>query len=327
MLSEKMMSELQQLSLPNTEQTAPIFTVFTPTYNRAKTLHRVYDSLCAQTFQRFEWLIIDDGSTDNTRELVEQWQQVANFSIRYYYQTNQHKKVAHNTGIMQAHGELFLTLDSDDSCKPYALEHFWQHWQAIPVSERENFSAVTVLCEKLSGEVVGKYFPADFNGGWIDSDSIEMSYRYGVRGEKWGFQRTDVLRDHPFLHTNVAGLIPENVVWDKISERYKTRFVNEALRIYHDGEDQVIRAKPQQHALGHAIACKSMLEHGAKYFRHAPLKLLDIAVSFVRFNAHAKQQTLNESCQVTGLVPRLLVWSALPLGYARFWLDQYKVSG
>ena len=304
-----------------------IFTIFTPTYNRAKTLHRVYHSLCQQTFRDFEWLVVDDGSTDNTRELIAQWQIQADFPIRYYYQQNQHKKVAHNTGIHLARGELFLTLDSDDSCKAHALECFWQHWQAIPANQRQYFSAVTALCEKESGEIVGKPFPAELNGGWIDSDSIEMAYRYGMKGEKWGFQRTDVLRQYPFTQTDIAGLIPENVVWEKIAEHYKTRFVNEALRVYHDGDDQVIRAKPQQNALGHAIACKSMLEHGARYFHYTPLRLLDIAISFVRFNAHARQQQKTQPCRIEGFIPRLLVWSMLPLGYARYWFDQYKVSG
>ncbi|QLQ32101.1 MAG: glycosyltransferase family 2 protein [Candidatus Thiothrix singaporensis] len=303
------------------------FTVFTPTYNRAETLHRVYDSLCAQTFRDFEWLVVDDGSTDNTRERVEDWQAQAAFPIRYLYQQNAHKKVAHNLGINAAQGELFLTLDSDDACKPQALERLLFHWRAIPDSQRNGFSAVTVLCEKESGEIVGSLFPAKPDGGWIDSDSVEMSYRYKVRGEKWGFQRTDVLRQFPFEHADVTGLIPENVVWERISERYKTRFVNEALRIYHDGEDQVTRARPDQHALGHAIACKSMLEHGARYFLYAPLRLLDVAMSFVRFKHHAQQRQPDVTLSAEGLLPRLLVLGMTPFGYARFCLDRRRLVG
>lgn len=301
------------------------FTVFTPTYNRAKTLHRVYDSLCAQTFRDFEWLIVDDGSTDNTREQVESWQRHALFPIRYIYQQNAHKKVAHNLGIREAQGELCLTLDSDDACKPQALERLLFHWNSIPKASRAGFSAVTVLCEKESGELVGTRFPADPAGGWLDSDSVEMNYRYKVRGEKWGFQRTDVLRQFPFEHEGVTGLIPENVIWERISEQYKTRFVNEALRIYHDGADQVTRARPDQHALGHAIACKSMLEHGARYFLYAPLRLLDIAMSFVRFNYHARQQASSVRLVAEGWMPRLLVMGMTPFGYARFRLDQYRL--
>ncbi|MDP5238381.1 glycosyltransferase family A protein [Uliginosibacterium sp. 31-16] len=94
-----------------------LFTVFTPTYNRAAVL---YDSLCAQTCRDFEWLIVDDGSTDDTRELVARWQSEAGFSIHYVWQKNGHKKTAMNRGAAEARGELFLTLDSDDACLPDA---------------------------------------------------------------------------------------------------------------------------------------------------------------------------------------------------------------
>jgi glycosyltransferase involved in cell wall biosynthesis len=100
------------------------FTVFTATYNRAHTLHRVYESLKEQTYRQFEWLIVDDGSTDTTRTLVETWQQEANFLISYYYQENQGKHVAINRGVQEARGEYFLIIDSDDTCVPQTLERF-----------------------------------------------------------------------------------------------------------------------------------------------------------------------------------------------------------
>ena len=89
---------------------APKFTVFTPTYNRDETLARVFSSLCAQTFIDFEWLIVDDGSTDNTAALVNSWRGNSPFAIRYYYQENKHKKVAFNLAVRNAAGLLFLPL-------------------------------------------------------------------------------------------------------------------------------------------------------------------------------------------------------------------------
>src|SRR5258707_14117604 len=107
-----------------------VFTVFTPTWNRAHTLHRAYQSLHAQTFRNFEWLIVDDGSTDNTREIVEKWQAESEFPIRYIYQENQGKAAAFNRGVREAQGALFLTLDSDDACVNQALERFKYHWDS-----------------------------------------------------------------------------------------------------------------------------------------------------------------------------------------------------
>lgn len=100
------------------------FTVFTPTYNRWHTLHRVYYSLSSQTFKDFEWLIVDDGSTDDTKNLVQNWQKKSKFTIRYYYQPNLGKTAALNRGVKLALGKLFLILDSDDGCIPKALEKF-----------------------------------------------------------------------------------------------------------------------------------------------------------------------------------------------------------
>lgn len=170
------------------------FTVFTPTFNRAHTLHRAYESLKAQTFRDFEWLIVDDGSNDNTKALVEKWQMEASFPIRYIFQENQGKHVAFNHGVELAEGELFLTFDSDDACVPVALERFKYHWDNIPLNEQNNFSAVTALCKDQKGTLVGDKFPLDIT----DSDSLEIRYKYKVKGEKWGFHRTDILKQFPF---------------------------------------------------------------------------------------------------------------------------------
>src|SRR5260370_1372771 len=90
-----------------------VFTVFTPTFNRCSTLPRVYESLRHQTLRDFEWLIVDDGSTDGTGELVEEWQTESDFPIRYIYQENQGKPVAFNRGVQEAQADLFLTFVSN----------------------------------------------------------------------------------------------------------------------------------------------------------------------------------------------------------------------
>ena len=105
-----------------------IFTVFTPTFNRAHTLHRVYTSLCSQTFTNFEWLVVDDGSEDGTEKLVMRWKKEAPFPVRYKKQKNSGKHMATNHGVSSARGELFVIADSDDEFLPNALKIFYDEW-------------------------------------------------------------------------------------------------------------------------------------------------------------------------------------------------------
>jgi len=102
--------------------TIPMFTICTPAYNGAHTLFRVYNSLKSQTLQDFEWIVIDDGSIDNTAEIIGRWQSEADFSIVYHYQPNSGKPVAFNRGVKMARGELFLIIDHDDAFLPESLE-------------------------------------------------------------------------------------------------------------------------------------------------------------------------------------------------------------
>src|SRR5579884_1059571 len=151
-------SVLQQDSPQSRAETSAAlrFTVLTATYNRAYCLPRVYQSLCAQTFRDFEWVIVDDGSTDGTKELVASWKS-SFFPIRYFWKPNAGKHTAINLGVLQAKGELTLILDSDDPCIPTALERFDFHWRQIPNPEK--FANLSCLCARPDGSIVGKPYP------------------------------------------------------------------------------------------------------------------------------------------------------------------------
>lgn len=184
------------------------FTVFTPTYNRAHTLPRLYHSIRRQTLRDFEWIIVDDGSTDDTPKLVRQWQAEENdFPIRYFWQPNQHKKVAFNRGVREAQGEWFVPIDSDDELLPDALEQFAQMWESIPEDVRMRYCAVVGLCVDSEGKIVGDSFPKSP----LDADSVALYFDYHVRGEKFSSLSTSALREYPFPE-NITDLVPESVV-------------------------------------------------------------------------------------------------------------------
>ena len=127
------------------------FTVYTGTRNRAHTLERPYRSLQAQTFRDFEWLVVDNESTDGTTELIEQWQAEADFPIRYIRHANRGHHGSSNVAVQNARGEFFLTLDSDDGAVPEALERFKAIWDDIPADRRDRYSAVTALATDENG--------------------------------------------------------------------------------------------------------------------------------------------------------------------------------
>jgi glycosyltransferase involved in cell wall biosynthesis len=289
------------------------FSVFTPTYNRSDRLPIVYESLQKQTFRDFEWLIVDDGSQDTTRTKIALWQKEADFPIRYIYQENQGKHVATNTGVQNAQGELFLIADSDDAFIEQALEVFYQAWRSI--EDKEHFSAVTALCMDSNGRIIGDRFPEDI----CDSDSIEMTYRFHVRGEKWGFHRTEVLKRFLFPHFEGEKFMAESVVWTQIARHFKTRFINVPLRIYGTTND----------SLSHnTIALRTTSILGTfYYYDHVmalPIPLYDkllASINYARFMFHASAVALGFKKSRHAF----LIACVLPLGYLVYLRDKWNV--
>lgn len=211
------------------------FSVFTPTFNRAHTLPRVYKSLCEQTYVNFEWLIVDDGSTDNTKAVVEDWIRLKKIRIRYLQQKNLGKHAAFNLGVKNASGDLFLPLDSDDTCVPTALESFHQYWNSIPSEIISSFSGITALCRNDKGNIVGGALPTDI----LDGCFYKVINKLKHRGEMWGFHKTSVLLEFPFPIFAGEKFVPEGLVWNRIAQKYNTRFINEALRTYYTSNDSL----------------------------------------------------------------------------------------
>ena len=219
----------------------PLFTVFTPTYNRAHTLERVYESLLAQTFKSFEWIIVDDGSIDTTYEIVRRLVIEDKMTIRYFSQANSGKHVAFNLGVEKARGELFLTLDSDDSCIATALERFDQAWSEISEPSRSKFSGITCLCKDEYGKIVGRPLPRQT----LEGVPYKIISKYRLKGEKWGFHRTEILKKFPFPVFSGERFIPESLVWNRIGNSYQIKFINEALRNYFNSNDSLTKSTIQ----------------------------------------------------------------------------------
>lgn len=289
------------------------FTVFTPTYNRADLLPRAYKSLKGQTFGDLEWVIVDDGSTDDTRRVVQQWIEEAPFPIHYTWQTNSGQHVAINRGVERAQGYFFAVLDSDDWYVPRALERLLHHWESIPDDEKPSFTGVCGLCAYPSGEIVGTKFPQDI----MDSDGIEIRVRYRVKGDKVGAHRTEVMREFPFPE-DVGEYVTKSLVWNRRALHYATRYVNEVL-LYKDYQPHGMTAKSMAVRVGSPEAARLYYKEFVSAGRVLPI---DIAVhkyaNYVRYSLHAD---INLRKQILDVPSNLLWCISLPLGAAVYFRD------
>ena len=211
-------------------------TVFTPAYNRAHTLENLYRSLQKQTFRDFEWLIVDDGSSDGTGELVKHWQTEENpFPIRYVYQENGGKCRAINHGLELAAGELFFTVDSDDYLLDNALE-IAARWES-ELPKNEKFCAVSGNLGIAPGQTPNEALPEPY----YDGTALD---RYGVvKGERALLFYTAVHRNYPYPVCEGERFMTEAVTWNRMAaDGWKIRFYNEILTIYEYQPDGLTRA-------------------------------------------------------------------------------------
>ena len=297
------------------------FTVFTPTYNRAHLLPRLFESLRSQSFIDFEWIIIDDGSEDETSETVQAFNSIGSFPILYQYQPHQHKKVAHNLAIKLARGKLFLPVDSDDELLPTALEILSQNWNEIPEDQQALYAGVTGLRIDESNKIIGTKFPLNK----MDSTSLDMFYCYKIKGDKCGFIRTDILLEFPFPE-NIPNHVPEGVVFSKIARFYKTRYINEPLLKAYKNANQITNYKYQlrllqENADGHAYWAREILTNELDYFRQRPFWFFKIAANYTRFHLHMKMKGSLNKYPIQSKQAKGLVLAMLPIATIRFLLD------
>jgi glycosyltransferase involved in cell wall biosynthesis len=295
----------------------PTISVFVPTYNRAHLLGRVFASLQTQTFKNFEWIIIDDGSRDNTNELVKGWQQDSPFEIQYLRKINGGKHTTINPGVDLARGEFMVILDSDDWLAPNALERMLKLWQAIPANEQPRFSGVVGLCAHPDGRVIGDRFPQDT----FDSNAVDLTHTHRIHGDKISLSRTSVMREFPFPFQELRGLVTESLVWNRIAQRYQERYVNEifAHKEYLE-EGLTDRALELQIQAAPATRLYHLELSQAKQNLPWKTRLKSLA-NYVRFSLHANHGPL-ETLRDSGSSFKCLM--LLPLGLALFLRDQRR---
>ena len=200
-----------------------LLTVFTPAYNRAHTLLRTYESLCKQDCKEFIWLIVDDGSVDNTAELVKEWKAKENgFEIQYIYKENGGMHTAHNTAYEQIQTELNICIDSDDKMAPGAVRKIKDTWEKI---RDKDYAGIIALDADFAGNVIGTGFPAD-----MIETTLGGYYAAGGAGDKKLVYRTEIIKSVPpypvFPGEKYVGLVYKYTL---IDQKYKLFVLDEVL--------------------------------------------------------------------------------------------------
>lgn len=201
-----------------------MITVFTPTYNRKEELKRLYKSLLEQEYKDFEWVIVDDGSTDDTENLVKEFIDEDLIKINYYKQDNKGKSLAHNKGVELAKGDYFVGIDSDCYFTKDALKTV--NFYLEKIKDNDNICGLGFLNYKMnSNEFVGTKFPTDE----FEETYYNIYNKYNVTGDKELTFKTSIIKQFPFPKIDNEKFVPESLVFNRISKKYNFLFINKAI--------------------------------------------------------------------------------------------------
>ena len=208
-----------------------MITVLTPSYNRGDLLKNLYQSLRDQIFDDFEWIVVDDGSTDSTSEIITHFKEDKKIVIKYIKQSNGGKHTAINAGVKISTGELIIIVDSDDTLPKDSLLII--NNQYLKIREDATVGGGCGLMAHHDNIVIGNcnLLPQG------NISSIDMRFKYGFLGDVCEVFKTDVLREFPFPEIYNEKFCPEDLVWNRIARKYTLYFFNQVVyyRDYLDG--------------------------------------------------------------------------------------------
>lgn len=238
-----------------------MITVLTPTFNRGG-LQSLWDSLQKQTVKDFEWLVVDDGSTDSTKNLITQLQEKSDFPIRYIYKNNGGKHTALNVGIQTICSELIFIVDSDDCVTDDAVESILKIHKKY--RSQNNICGYAFLRAFPDGKINGKKFDVDEKiGSYID---------VRVNGDDTGADKAEVFKTHclkefPFPEYPNEKFLGEDLVWVRMARKYEMVHINKAIYVGNYLEDGLTNNR-RKHNIASPIGCM----HRAEEFMESDLK-------------------------------------------------------
>ena len=285
-----------------------MITIFTPTYNRAHTLPRLYESLRQQTDCDFEWLVINDGSTDNTKHLFAQWMKEENkFPIEYHETSNGGKQRAINEAMHIARGEYFFIVDSDDYLLPEATLFIKKAFERLP--KGDSFIGISGIKGGLDGKPLFHNENKIPEGDYIDANNLERE-KYGLQADMAEVFFTDKLKRYTFPVWEGETFTPEAVVWDKMAlDGYKIRWFDKVIYLCEYQADGLTNSSwklLKRNPMGYAMLFNTQLK-----YKEGWKDKINLVLQFISCCCLAKEYGYMNSC-----THKLLAYLLFPIGWA-----------
>ncbi|KIA82879.1 hypothetical protein OA84_04735 [Kaistella solincola] len=256
-------------------------TVFTPTYNRAYLLPRLYESLCNQTSKDFLWLVIDDGSSDDTGKLIQKWQSEKRIEIQYHYKKNGGMHTGHNAAYKVIATELNVCIDSDDYMPDDGVDKILTCWSNI--KNKDKISGIVGLDATANGQVLGSRMPADITQGSYH----DLYTKYKATGDKKFVLRTAEVKRFPlYPEYKNEKLVPLGILYIMMGEKKPFVFLDDVLCIveYQEGgSSNTIFKQYMQSPRGFAYARRIGKKYSDNLFRNL-IQSMHIGVSAIFAN-------------------------------------------
>lgn len=285
------------------------FTIFTPTYNRAYILLKLYESLCMQTCQDFEWLVVDDGSTDNTKQIVEGWIREEKIAIRLFCQQNGGKMRAFNRAVSMSKSELFVCIDSDDQLSnENVVKDSLDYWKLHRNDYHEKpIAGMVSVRRSLRGR---KYLTAAPTHGSL----FELCKYYG--GETTIFVLTDVLKKYPYPGFEGEKFITDMYIYDRIDEDYQFIFhpyISQNCEYRQDGYTMSYRRLLFNNPRGHR-------EYHAQRIRLRKKGWIHSVICYISLSLFVRDHTM-----ITASPNRLMTLLLYPVGCLKYVYDIFML--
>lgn len=285
-------------------------TVFTPTYNRAYILKQCYDSLCRQTCKDFVWLIVDDGSSDNTKEIVEKWMANDNgFEIRYVYKQNGGMHTGHNKAYELIDTELNVCIDSDDFMPDDAVELIVNFWEE---NKDSNYSGIIALDVYKNGQVIGKELPNK------KSTTLSGYYQNGGQGDKKLIYRTEIINKYPpYPEFEGEKFVPLDYKYLLADQDYELLIMNKPVCVVEymeDGSSKNMLRQYYKNPRGFAFMRKVSMKYDTGFFKNFKTCIHYVSSSFISKNRKFVKESPRKGMTVL----------ATPFGFALYLLVLYN---